>query len=340
MTLSSFIEKLEEDGTEHAVLRDICGGGAVFLPAAARLIGLWPDPEGPNLLWTHPDLSAQSGAAAEGWNRLTPGGPGGDRLWYGPECRYFWEGNPQADLSNHRVPPSWDPGNFVMTSDGREVRFACSLALPGGASATIERNFVLETVADPDHLRLHETQRLELHEARADSQLDLWVITQVPAGSRMVVPTCKNAKPVPAYENRSGDVSRLSQPGEDAVIWNFTGKPLLKAYLAVGQVRGILGCLQHGKRDRNSLLLRTFTPRPDQPYLDGLLPDQVDAQCVQFWDGLGYGEIECHSPTATAANPIVEATHHIDARMGSAANMSRIATEALGADPVESFPFS
>ncbi len=61
-------------GLPCAVLRDATGGCAVFLEAGARLIGLWPDPEGPNLLWTHPELTAAPAKAAQGWAGLTPGG--------------------------------------------------------------------------------------------------------------------------------------------------------------------------------------------------------------------------------------------------------------------------
>ncbi|MFP4353199.1 MAG: hypothetical protein ACLFTU_10245 [Puniceicoccaceae bacterium] len=337
MTLSAFIDRLAETRTPHAVLRHPRGGAAVFLPAAARLIGLWPDPEGPNLLWTHPQLPDRPDAAAEGWGGMAPGGPGGDRLWQGPEHRYFWEGTPQSDLSNWRVPPAWDPGTFAMTATGVELRFERNLELPDGATATVERHFRLEATAEPGHLRLRETQALELHGARDDTQLDLWVITQVPAGSRLVVPTRGDAEPGIAYENRPGDIARLRQSHPGGFVWDVTGEPMLKGHLSASQVRGVLGCLKRWEGDGASLLLRHFTPRPEDAYLDGLLPEQVGTQCVQFWDGLGYGEIECHSPTATAAAPRIEQTYRLDARIGSAAALSAIASEALGAEPVESF---
>ena len=58
---------------------------------------------------------------------------------------------------------------------------------------------------------------------------------------------------------------------------------------------------------------------------------------MQFWDGLGYGEIECHSPTATAAEPRIEQSYQLDARSGPAVALSSIAADALGAASVDSF---
>ncbi len=323
MKAAAFIEKLEAGGLPCAVLRDANGGCAVFLEAGARLIGLWPDPEGPNLLWTHPDLTGDPAKAALGWAGLTPGGPGGDRLWHGPEHRFFWDGAPKPDLSNHRVPAAFDPGKAQMTSDDHTVEFRHSLSLPDGASARIKRRFTLELSEAPGHLRLREEQELELIDPRPDSELDLWVIVQVPASSCLILPLRDEAQPQVAYEANPGDIARLGEIGEGCFRWRFTGEPMLKGHFPVDAVTGTLGCVRRIAEDRFSLLTRRFTPRPDQPYRDGLLPEQVGAQCVQFWDGLGYGEIECHSPTATAENPTIRETHVIEARVGSQQTLSQ-----------------
>ncbi len=322
MNAATFIDRLKAEGVPSAVLRDANGSCAVFLEAGARLIGLWPDPEGPNLLWTHPGLSESPAEASRGWAGLTPGGPGGDRLWHGPEHRFFWDGAPKADLSNHRVPAVFDPGETEMISNHPTVRFRRTLTLTGEVSARIERRFTLEPSANSGHLRLREEQELALINPRPDSELDLWTITQVPVGSGLILPLRDETRPAVAYEATHGDIARLGEMRRGCFHWRFTGEPMLKGHFPVDAVTGVLGCVRRIADDRFSLLTREFTPRPEQPYRDGLLPEQVGAQCVQFWDGLGYGEIECHSPTATAENPFVRETHVINARIGPERDLS------------------
>src|SRR3979490_905560 len=60
--------------------------------AAGRIVALAFSKDGPNLLWTHPDLG-DTGLVKANPARLM-GGIGGDRLWVSPELRYHWGGKP------------------------------------------------------------------------------------------------------------------------------------------------------------------------------------------------------------------------------------------------------
>jgi len=331
MNAEAFIDRLDAANIAHYVLEND-GGCAVFLPAAARMIGLWADAEGPNVLWTHPDLFLSAEAASQGWSGLHPGGPGGDRLWHGPEHQFFWEGPPQADLSNWRVPDFFDPGGFRAETSREAVRFHRTLEMPDGATARIVRSFSVDD-SDAPGFQLREEHSVELVDATRDTQLDLWVITQVPAETTLLVPARHPVQPGVAFEEKPGDIARLARSIENTFVWNVTGVPLVKGHLPADAVLGTLACFRDCGDGCGTSLLREFSPEVGAAYRDGLLPDQVGNQCVQFWDGLGYGEIECHSPTATPDNPMVTETHRIEAYSGPITSVSDRVGKTCGVPP-------
>jgi hypothetical protein len=295
----------------------IAGGGeACFSPAAARLLILRPDASSPNLLWTHPDLSNDSSSALCGWNGLQPGGPGGDRLWCGPEYRYFWDGPPEADLSNWRVPTWQDPGTYTVEQKEDHITFAQEIRLPDGAGANIERGFSLSPSPAGNGLRITETTRLHLTACGPETRLDLWRIQQTPAGSCFLIPTLGMPRPGASFETRPGDITRYSESREGLFTWRVSGQPMLKGFFPVTKITGQLACLRQLDTNLFGLTLRTFQPRPQLAYDDALLEKDRNSQCVQWWDGLGYGEIECHSPTATARHPEIDELHTLDAWIG------------------------
>jgi hypothetical protein len=73
----------------------------------ARIMGLFPDAEKPNVLWTPPHVDALM--REKSWL------VGGERLWISPERDFYFE-NPR-DFENHVTPPDMDPGHYRMSEE-------------------------------------------------------------------------------------------------------------------------------------------------------------------------------------------------------------------------------
>ena len=91
----------------NTTIKETKKGALVFTEYGARLLGLFPDKNLPNVLWTHPKLkdTIQSNSWALG----------GERLWLSPEQDYNYD-NPR-DFEGFRVPAGMDPGNYNQTSE-------------------------------------------------------------------------------------------------------------------------------------------------------------------------------------------------------------------------------
>lgn len=103
-TYSQVVSDLEKASLP---VKELHGPGAVGVTlAAGRIVALAFSKDGPNLLWTHPDL----------------GGIGGDRLWFSPELRYHWIGKPDwHGLGNYKVPADTDPGHYRFVDSEPDV---------------------------------------------------------------------------------------------------------------------------------------------------------------------------------------------------------------------------
>jgi hypothetical protein len=88
----------------------------LFVDQGARLLGLFPDPALPNVLWAHNDLDK---AYARGSWLV-----GGERLWLAPERNYCYE-NPR-DFTGVHVPTGIDPGSYER-GDGLSYQNTFSL---------------------------------------------------------------------------------------------------------------------------------------------------------------------------------------------------------------------
>ncbi len=82
-------------------------GALVFSLYGARLLGLFPEKNGENLLWIYNRLedSMKTGQ----WM------VGGERLWISPERAFYYE-NPR-DFEGFHVPASIDPGDYAAAGD-------------------------------------------------------------------------------------------------------------------------------------------------------------------------------------------------------------------------------
>jgi hypothetical protein len=103
------VEQLQTICQKHTetIVRESNSGALLFAAYGARLLGLYPEKNGENLLWTYRNLeeSFQSGQ----WM------VGGERLWIAPERAFYYE-NPR-DFEGFHVPASIDPGDYSRSDD-------------------------------------------------------------------------------------------------------------------------------------------------------------------------------------------------------------------------------
>ncbi len=113
-------------------------GTLLFSQYGARLIGMFPDENHPNVLWTPENIGSLM--AQQSWLI------GGERLWISPERDFYYE-NPR-DFEGHTVPPGMDPGRYHISG---ELSFENTFSLLNRATnqtfdhCTAKREF---TVAD------------------------------------------------------------------------------------------------------------------------------------------------------------------------------------------------
>ncbi len=321
--------RLHEMGAETARLEVSNDAAALFCTSGARLVGLWPDPRQPNLLWTNPE--PPKNAVGQGhWSSWDTGGVGGDRLWLGPEYRWFFEGAPQADLSNWRLPPQIDPGHYVLQTAAGGVDFSQTITLRDGVTAWVKRTFRIEptqqkTLPNTRAVTLRETRSLQLTNPMPDTQMDLWNITQVPVDTWLIVPTRARPAVGVSTEKVVGELLRRVQLADDHFVWQVTGKGEIKGSLPVSVLTGCVATLRRIGADQHALLIRRFLPSYHGHYGDALFAHQVGEQCVHWWDGFGFGEIECHSPTLSAHDSTITEQHYLHAWTGPTESIRSLA---------------
>ncbi|MFP4416951.1 MAG: hypothetical protein ACLFSB_06740 [Chitinispirillaceae bacterium] len=110
MSYPSFsLEQLKAVTAKHSdiIISETDSGALLFTTYGARLLGLFPERNGHNLLWVyaHVEESMRTGQ----W--LT----GGERLWIAPE-KYFYYENPR-DFEGFHVPAGIDPGSYAHLAD-------------------------------------------------------------------------------------------------------------------------------------------------------------------------------------------------------------------------------
>ncbi len=103
------LEKLKLVTSKHSdvIESETAGGSLLFTTYGARLLGLFPEKTGHNLLWVYAGLEESMRKGQ--W--LT----GGERLWIAPEKFFYYE-NPR-DFEGFHVPAGIDPGNYAQLGD-------------------------------------------------------------------------------------------------------------------------------------------------------------------------------------------------------------------------------
>ncbi|HMP77723.1 MAG TPA: hypothetical protein PKE12_15615 [Kiritimatiellia bacterium] len=289
-------------------LRD-AGIRALLTPLGARVMAVAGQGWAQNPLFVHPGLEShrdQLGARFVGGH-----GIGGDRLWLSPEYRYNWNGAPSlTDFSRYEPPPAMDPGNYRIESrTDRSVVFSMRGELRGGVRFEVSRGIALQAarsaIPGVDIVGLRYRHELKLLDGPADAQLGLWSVLQVPAGSRMILPTRPvEVRPIACV----GSAGARMRAASGRLTWDVTGDAFAKIALRAADVTGRAAVWQDGSDEQATLLVREFPVFPHLTYGDALVPEQVGQQALQIFDGLGYGELETHSPCIDSTHPVYSET--------------------------------
>lgn len=122
---------LRELGWRHTILEHATGGIVVALERGARILGVYPDAEGDNLVWVCPDLADRE--AAESRFSQTPGwNTGGERCWLSPEVEFHIRDLQDSD--SYTVQSAIDPGHYRM-ADGETGSASAQWRQTGTAQA-------------------------------------------------------------------------------------------------------------------------------------------------------------------------------------------------------------
>jgi len=308
MKAKELIESLYTAGMENHVLT-AAGGQMVAGLRGGRVMGIFPDTDGENLLWT-PDKMKLSD-----WN------VGGDRTWLGPESQ-FHVPTPDADwAATYFIPESVDPGAYQFTAKHetwcRCVNTADIRHGGTGETCTVNIETALSLTAPPfgrEESNLSATarrvgfigytleNRLEFVSGPDEAWISLWRLAQIPPGGSLRLAT--NGKgSVRNYFEATGP-SHLAV-NDDHVAFKIDGRQRHKIGVSALSATGRMGYIRPLSNGRCSALIRSFQPVPGAVYIDtpaGDMENRFDAiQCYNDDGGYGgFGEMEYHSP---AVNP-------------------------------------
>jgi hypothetical protein len=326
-------------------VRELHGRGVVAVTlAAGRIVGLAFSRDDPNLLWTHPDLSDTELVRTHPARLI--GGIGGDRLWFAPELRYHWMGKPDwHGLSNYKVPTDTDPGRYrFVDSESGVVSLQAEGRLPVQGSdehlafsvrRTIRMTQLPLPLDDPrmrgvQYVGIETAHELVIREETRTGEIDLWHILQAPVGSILIVPLHPGHQTQPLSYGLPG----AWRTTPNSVIWPVEGNANAKLGIAAEALTGRSAILRRLSSEQWCLMVRQFPVDLSARYGDYPAGVPRDDQVLQAWDGLGFGELEFHSPVLDAQRGprTVREKDQLWAFGGSAQSIAAIADALLQVD--------
>lgn len=234
-----------------------------------RIAGLYPDIEGPNLLWRGDTVAPLTG---------------GDRLWLAPERDVLYEGDPSV-RDNWRCPAELDPGSWAGRAEGGQVSLRQE-ALGAEMRRTIRP--LREPLADTD---LPWTGCEVDEEVLTDRDWSGWHLAMVPVPARLFVRDARDPVVIfrPAPQPEAGWV-RATGTGE----WKL-------GFDAPDDGRVVVAAV--GDADPGRLVVLATYADPAGTYVDVPPPGGGPATAIQLYDSphLGFCEIEHHFPLETRA---------------------------------------
>jgi hypothetical protein len=297
-------------------------GVAAVTLAAGRIVALAFSKDEPNLLWTHPDLGNTALVKTNPTQLM--GGIGGDRLWFAPELRYHWVGKPDwHGLGNYKVPADTDPGHYrFVDSEPGVVALEAKGRLPVQGSDhwsrgsgdvpsgeylafSVQRKIRMAqpplSLDDPlmfgvQYVGIEALHELTIQEETRSGEIDLWHVLQVPVGSILIVPLRQGHRTQPLSYGLPGAWRTTS----NSVMWRIEGNTNAKIGIAAEALTGRSAVLRRLSSKQWCLMVRQFPVDVSARYGDYPEGAPRDDQVVQAWDGLGFGEMEFHSPVLDA----------------------------------------
>ena len=140
---------------------------------------------------------------------------------------------------------------------------------------------------------------LTFDEATAAGRFDLWHLLQLPSGSTLIVPfeaTASVHERTPLSYALPGNWEQNS----DHFLYEYAGTARAKIGLAAAALTGRAGIVRPLDDGRFCLIVRQFHVDPNGTYGDHPYGVERTDQAFQAWDGMGFGELEHHSPILDA----------------------------------------
>jgi hypothetical protein len=295
-------------------LRTKEGGCALFLPYGARVLGLFPSPEGPNCYYVDPRMGdpVQARQALGGAEWVNTGG---DRTWLSPEIDTCI-----ADFSDpwgtYKVPWSMDPGQHAVEFRGDMLRAGVSIQLPihrKRTSCEIVLEKTVRLIANP--LRRETAARGWLDQVRyvgyelvttvclrsvpePSMCTGIWNIVALPAPGEILVPTLSRSEPRTYFGDVGANYLKVS---EGSVHLRIDGAQRYKVGLRATSLTGRAGYLRRLADGSVVLVVRNFDVDPSGEYVDVPwdAPDDL-GYAFEAYNDDGYygafGELEYHAP--------------------------------------------
>lgn len=352
MNIQQLLGSLERIGLAcHVMPHGV--GKLVVLRRGARMLGVYPDADDDNMLWTTPDLldaeSAQSRFAdGTAWNT------GGDRTWLSPEFEYNIAD--VHDLWNtYSVQAVVDPGEYRFTRSDADAAALSQLASPqayySGTPHPLEIAKSFRTIPDPLlHLRgadgndvdpaayayvgYETATRCRSLDPGKRAPVSIWQLAQLPAGGQLLVPTYGTAQ-VSRFFGAEDSARMRIEPG--LVRFSIDARESFKASIKAPYATGRMGYYRLLGPERATLFVRQFAVRPSAAYGDAFFPNLGDTgHCAQVYNDDGtlgdFGEMEHHSPLLDRfGGTLLEDVNETYAYAGAVDTIGRIRRVLLGA---------
>ena len=328
----------------HVPLRQLTGGGCVAVTlAGGRIVAMGFSPDSPNLMWSNPRLHDTQLVAGSPENLV--GGFGGERLWFGPEIDFHWDGVPDWNkFANNKIPVASDPGDYqFVQGDAQTITLYAKGELRahrGDRRVAFEVHRTIKLVEHPlpkSHALMRDIQYVGIESSHVlritdgNGVIDLWHVLQVPVGSVFIAPLKKEAKDERAIALSYGLPGRWVE-SSDRILWRYEGNEKAKCGLPVTSLTGRSAVIQELADGRWNMLVREFPVDPTARYCDHPHGVPRDDQVLQAWDGYGFGEMEFHSPAVDAIRGPREMTEsdRLWAFGGQPNAVQALATQLLG----------
>jgi hypothetical protein len=146
------------------------------------------------------------------------------------------------------------------------------------------------------YVGIEAVHELTIQEETRTGEVDLWHLLQTPVDSVLIVPLRPGHRTQPLSYGLPGAWRVTS----NSLIWRIEGNTNAKIGIAAEALTGRAAILRRLSSQQWCLIVRQFPVDVSARYGD--YPEGVpcEDQVLQAWDGLGFGELEFHSPLLDA----------------------------------------